>query len=85
MLVKTFGSAVCGVEAITITVEVNSMETGTNYLIVGLPASAVKESFQRVAGTIKYIGYTMPRARLVVDMARATIKKSGATFDLPWP
>ena len=48
MLVKTFGSAVYGVEAITITVEVNWMETGTGYLIVGLPDNAVKESLQRI-------------------------------------
>lgn len=82
MLVKTFGSAVYGVEAITITVEVNSMETGTNYLIVGLADSAVKESFQRVESTIKFIGYSMPRTRIVVNLAPADIKKSGAAFDL---
>ena len=83
MLVKTFGSAVYGVEAITITVEVNWMATGTNYLIVGLPDNAVKESFQRVESTIKAIGYTMPRTRIVVNMAPADIKKSGTAFDLP--
>ncbi|HEY1112331.1 MAG TPA: YifB family Mg chelatase-like AAA ATPase [Chitinophagaceae bacterium] len=83
MLVKTFGSAVYGVEAITITMEVNSMGTGTNYTIVGLPDNAVKESLQRVESTIKFIGYTMPRTRIVVNMAPADIKKSGAAFDLP--
>ena len=82
MLVKTFGSAVYGVEAITITVEVNSMETGTNYLIVGLADNAVKESFQRVESTIKFMGYSMPRTRVVVNLAPADIKKSGAAFDL---
>jgi magnesium chelatase family protein len=54
MLVKTFGSAVYGVEAITITVEVNWMASGTNYTIVGLPDNAVKESLQRVESTIIY-------------------------------
>ena len=83
MLVKTFGSAVYGVEAITITIEVNSMGTSTNYMIVGLPDNAVKESFQRVESTIKVAGYTMPRTRIVVNMAPADIKKSGAAFDLP--
>lgn len=83
MLVKTFGSAVYGVEAITITIEVNSMGTGTNYMLVGLPDNAVKESFQRVESTIKCMGYSMPRTRIVVNMAPADIKKSGAAFDLP--
>jgi magnesium chelatase family protein len=82
MLVKTFGSAVYGVEAITITVEVNWMATGTNYLIVGLPDNAIKESLQRVESTIKAIEYSMPRTRIVVNLAPADIKKSGTAFDL---
>jgi magnesium chelatase family protein len=61
MLVRTFGSAVFGVDAISITIEVNWMETGTNYLIVGLPDNAVKESLQRVESTIKAINLNMPR------------------------
>src|SRR5579875_1807650 len=83
MLVKTFGSAVYGVEAITITIEVNWMETGTGYMIVGLPDNAVKESLQRVESTVKSINYYMPRTRIVVNMAPADIKKSGTAFDLP--
>jgi len=83
MLVKTFGSAVYGVEGITITVEVNWMASGTNYTIVGLPDNAVKESLQRVESTIKAINYKMPRTRIVVNLAPADIKKSGTAFDLP--
>jgi magnesium chelatase family protein len=83
MLVKIFGSAVYGVEAITITVEVNWMATGKDCLIVGLPDNAVKESMQRVESTIKTNGYTMPRTRIVVNLAPADIKKSGTAFDLP--
>ena len=83
MLVRTFGSAVYGVEAITITVEVNWMETNTGYLIVGLPDNAVKESLQRVESTIKAINYTMPRTRIVVNLAPADIRKVGTAFDLP--
>lgn len=83
MLVKTFGSAVYGVEAITITVEVNWMETSTGYLIVGLPDNAVKESLQRIESTIKAIGLEMKRTRIVVNLAPADIKKSGTPFDLP--
>ena len=83
MLVKTYGSAVYGVEAISITIEVNWMATGKDYMIVGLPDNAVKESLQRVESTIKTNGYTMPRTRIVVNLAPADIKKSGTAFDLP--
>ncbi len=82
MLVKTFGSAVYGVEAITITVEVNELG-GSEYYIVGLPDSAVKESLQRVDSAIKTNGYFMPRRKLVVNLAPADIRKSGTAFDLP--
>ena len=81
MLVKTFGSAVYGVEAITITIEVNEM-SGAEYYIVGLPDSAVKESLQRVESAIKTNGYFMPRRKLVVNLAPADIRKSGSAFDL---
>src|SRR5258705_1963668 len=83
MLVKTFGSAVYGVEAITITVEVNWMATGLGIVLVGLPDNAVKESLQRVESTIKSNGYMMPRTRVLVSLAPADIKISGTSFDLP--
>ena len=83
MLVKTFGSAVYGVEAISITVEVNVNNQGKNYYIVGLPDNAVKESLQRVESAIKSIRFYMPRTKLVVNLAPADIKKSGSAFDLP--
>jgi magnesium chelatase family protein len=82
MLVKTYGSAVYGVEAITITVEVNVMPGNVHYFIVGLPDNAVKESLQRVESAIKTIGYQMPRTKLVINLAPADIKKSGSSFDL---
>ena len=80
-MVKTFGSAVYGVEAVTISVEVNVL-SGKYYYIVGLPDSAVKESIQRVESAIKTNGYFMPRTKLVVNLAPADIKKSGSAFDL---
>ena len=83
MLVKTFGSAVYGVEALSITVEVNWMATNTGIVLVGLPDNAVKESLQRVESTIKSNGYMMPRTRVVVNLAPADLKKSGTAFDLP--
>ncbi|MBA2746906.1 MAG: YifB family Mg chelatase-like AAA ATPase [Flavisolibacter sp.] len=82
MLVKTYGSAVYGVEAVSITVEVNWMETNLGFMLVGLPDNAVKESFQRVESTIKSIGRSIPRTRIVVNLAPADIKKSGTAFDL---
>jgi len=84
MLVKTFGSAVYGVEALTITIEVNWLSaSGKDPLIVGLPDSAVKESLQRVESTFKTNNYDMPRTKVVVNLAPADIKKSGTAFDLP--
>ncbi|HNA14950.1 MAG TPA: YifB family Mg chelatase-like AAA ATPase [Ferruginibacter sp.] len=83
MLVKTFGSAVYGVDAVTITVEVSVNNQGKDYFIVGLPDSAVKESLQRVESAIKSNHYFMPRTKLVVNLAPANIKKSGTAFDLP--
>ncbi|MCW3080362.1 YifB family Mg chelatase-like AAA ATPase [Segetibacter sp.] len=82
MLVKTFGSAVYGVEAINITIEVNVSE-GQGYFVVGLPDGAIKESQQRVDSAIKDNGFRMPRIKIVVNMAPADIKKSGSAFDLP--
>ncbi len=84
MLVKTFGSAVYGVEAITIAVEVNINNQGkSEAVIVGLPDSAVKESMLRVESAIKDNGYFMPRTRLIVNLAPADIRKSGTAFDMP--
>jgi magnesium chelatase family protein len=83
MFVKTFGSAVHGVEAITITIEVNWTAQGKEYCIVGLPDSAIKESMQRVESAIKSIGFEMPRTRILVNLAPADLRKSGTAFDLP--
>ena len=82
MLVKSFGSAVYGVEAITITIEVNVSE-GQGYFVVGLPDGAIKESQQRIDSAIKGNGFRMPRIKIVVNMAPADIRKSGSAFDLP--
>jgi len=82
MVAKTFGSAVYGVNAFTITIEVN-VGQGVNFYIVGLPDSAVKESQQRVETAIKHIGYRMPREKVVVNLAPADIRKEGSAYDLP--
>lgn len=82
MLAKTYGSAVYGVNAYTITIEVN-VGQGSKFFMVGLPDNAVKESQQRVETAIKNIGFHMPRQRTVVNMAPADIKKEGSAYDLP--
>lgn len=82
MLVKTYGSAVYGVDALTITIEV-SIVSGTKYFVVGLPDNAVKESMFRVESAIRTSGYHMPRQRIVVNLAPADIRKEGSAYDLP--
>ncbi len=83
MLIKTFGSAVQGVDAITITLEVNGMSSTKDPLIVGLPDHAIRESMQRIESTFKTNGYDMPRTKVVINLAPADIRKSGTAFDLP--
>lgn len=83
MLVKVFGSAVYGVDALTITIEVDTPGGKPEYVIVGLPDSAVKESIERIISALKNTGLDKPRTRLVVNMAPADIKKAGAAYDLP--
>ena len=83
MLVKTFGSAVYGIEAITITVEVNISGGGKPfYLIVGLPDNAVRESMQRIEAALQTNGFRMPRQKIIVNMAPADIRKEGSAYDL---
>jgi magnesium chelatase family protein len=81
MLVKTFGSAVYGVNARTITVEVN-VSNGRHFYLVGLPDNAVKECERRVESALKTSGYYFPRTKVIVNLAPADIRKTGTSFDL---
>ncbi len=87
MLVKTYASAVNGVDAQTITVEVNAggaVLAGKNaYWLVGLPDSAVKEGQQRIEAAVINIGLRIPRVKLVINLAPANIRKEGSSYDLP--
>ncbi|MGZ3753288.1 MAG: magnesium chelatase domain-containing protein, partial [Mucilaginibacter sp.] len=84
MLVKTFGSAVFGIEAIPITIEVNiSGGAKPFYLIVGLPDNAVRESMQRIEAALQTNNFRMPRQKIIVNMAPADIRKEGSAYDLP--
>jgi magnesium chelatase family protein len=82
MLIKTFGSAVHGIRATTITIEVN-ITFGIRFFIVGLADNAVKESQKRIESAIVTNGYEWPRQRVVVNMAPADIRKEGSSYDLP--
>lgn len=82
MLVKTNGSSVYGIDATSITVEVNITQ-GVKFFIVGLADNAVKESQQRIESAIRTIGFSWPGKRIVVNMAPADIRKEGSAYDLP--
>lgn len=82
MLVKTHCSTVIGVNAVTITTEVNVSE-GINHYLVGLPDSAVRESWQRIETALKNNGYKMPRSKIVVNLSPADLRKEGSHYDLP--
>ncbi|MCJ1807050.1 YifB family Mg chelatase-like AAA ATPase [Flavobacterium covae] len=81
MLVKVFGSAVFGVDATTITVEVNT-EKGIGYHLVGLPDSTIKESCFRIAAALKNNHYQFPGKKIIVNMAPADLRKEGSAYDL---
>lgn len=81
MLVKTFGGAVSGVNATTITVETN-IGQGVGFVLVGLPDSAVKESQHRIQASLKNNNYRVPGKQIVINMAPADIRKEGSAYDL---
>lgn len=82
MLVKSFGSAVFGVDATTITIETN-IDKGINFHLVGLPDNAVKESQHRITAALKNNGFRWPGFKITVNMAPADIRKEGSAYDLP--
>jgi magnesium chelatase family protein len=81
MLAKTFGSAVHGINATTITVETNTNST-VNFFHVGLPDSAVKESQQRIIAALGNSGLKYPHRGITINMAPADIRKEGSAYDL---
>lgn len=81
MLTKVYGSAVFGVEATTITVEVN-VDNGIGYHLVGLPDNAIKESNYRIAAALQNNGYKIPGKKLILNMSPADLRKEGSAYDL---
>ena len=82
MLVKTFCAAVNGLEATTVTIEVN-LRRGTLFHLTGLADTAVKESVDRIKAALFNSGFNYPTADITVNMAPADIKKEGSGYDLP--
>ena len=81
MLVKVFGSAVFGVEATTITIEVN-IDKGIGYHLVGLPDNAIKESSYCIAAALKNNNYELPVKKIIINLAPADLRKEGSAYDL---
>lgn len=81
MLIKTYGSAIYGVSAQTITVEVN-VDQGVGYHLVGLPDNAIKESSFRISAALKNCGYKLPGKKITVNLAPADLRKEGSAYDL---
>ena len=81
MLVNVYGSAVFGIEATTITVEVN-IDKGIGYHLVGLPDNAVRESSFRISAALNNNSYKLPGKKIIINMAPADIRKEGAAYDL---
>jgi magnesium chelatase family protein len=82
MLIRTFASAVTGIDAVTVTIEVN-VSRGIRFFLVGLPDSAVKESQQRIESALRSLGHHWPGKQVVINMAPADIRKEGSSYDLP--
>lgn len=82
MLVKVFGAAVQGIDAILITIEVNCTK-GIRFMLVGLPDASVKESHERIVSALEVNGFKFPRQQIVINMSPADIRKEGSAYDLP--
>jgi magnesium chelatase family protein len=82
MLIKTFASAVHGIDATTITIE-TEISQGIKFFMVGLPDNAVKESQQRIESAMRLNNYKWPHKKVVINMAPADIRKEGSAYDLP--
>lgn len=82
MMIKTFASAVHGIDATTITIETD-VSQGVRFFLVGLPDNAVKESQQRIESALRLNNFKWPRQKIVINMAPADLRKEGSSYDLP--
>lgn len=82
MLIKTYGAAPVGIDAVLVTIEVHAVP-GFDFTLVGLPDNAVKEAHERILAALNVNGYEAPKRAFTINMAPADIKKEGAAYDLP--
>ena len=83
MLAQVDSSAILGIDAYVVRVEVDISSSVPMFTIVGLPDAAVQESRERVRSAIKNSGLEFPLRRITINLAPADIKKQGPSFDLP--
>ena len=82
MLVKVFGAAMQGIDALTVTIEVNCSQ-GIHFYMVGLADTAVRESHERIRSALQHNGYKFPHRQLIINLAPADLRKEGSAYDLP--
>ncbi|MGB5190678.1 magnesium chelatase domain-containing protein, partial [Robiginitalea sp.] len=82
MLSKVHGSALYGIDAIPVTIEVN-IDPGVGYHLVGLPDNAIRESNYRIASALSHNGYRIPGKKITINLSPADLRKEGACYDLP--
>src|SRR5438094_8946909 len=76
-------AAVFGVDACPVHVEVDVSFGFPSFTMVGLPDASVRESRDRVKSAIRNSGFDFQPTRIIVNLARADVRKAGASFDLP--
>jgi magnesium chelatase family protein len=83
MLARVYSCAVIGLDGVVVEVEVDTTQGFPGMTIVGLPDAAVQESRERVQAAVRNAGVPFPRKRLVVNLAPASVRKEGPSYDLP--
>ena len=82
MVVQIYCSALLGISAQKVTIEVHCTR-GVGYHLVGMADNAIRESTYRIAGALQSVGYKIPGKKFIINMAPADLRKSGAHYDLP--
>ena len=83
MLSRVYSGAVYGVNAYAVEIEVNAGRGDSQFVIVGLPDAAVRESRDRVSSALRNSGYALPGGKITINLSPADLRKEGAAFDLP--
>lgn len=83
MLFRILSASLHGIEAFPVEVELDVASGLPNFIVVGLPDAAIRESEPRIRSALKNCGYEFPRRRIIVNLAPADRRKEGSSFDLP--